>query len=258
MPGTHVRASLRVRPMNYTAALSDFFKTPRWPTNLLLGGVCFLIPVVGVIVLSGWHVTALWTRKYQGTQNIPDFDFAFFTKYLERAIYPFLVGLVASFMMIPIAWVFMALIAVGMMFTLNLAPANEDLRAAMFVVGFLVSFTLYGLLFVAITVLPLPLVIRATIMQDFGQSFDFSFYKRFVALTWKETLLASLFMFAVGAALAAVGMLACFIGVYFTMPLALFASQHLHKQLYDLYLVRGGDPLVPSRKLVDPPPLPLA
>jgi hypothetical protein len=243
--------------MNYTAALSDFFKSPKWPTNLLLNGVCFLIPVVGVIVLSGWHVTVLWARQDERTHDIPDFDFAHFTKYLERAIYPFLVSLVASLVMIPIVWGFMAIIGIGMMVTLKQAPSNEDLAAAMIVVAFLASFCLFGLLFVLITVLPLPLVIRATIVQDFRRSFDFSFYKSFVVLTWKETLLASMFMFAVGAALAIGGMLACFVGVYFTMPLALFASQHLHKQLYELYLARGGQPVLPSVTLVDPPPLPL-
>ena len=66
-------------------------------------------------------------------------------------------------------------------------------------------------------------------------------------------------MLAAGLVLMIVGMLACYVGMFFTMPLAIFAWHHLQKQLYDLYLSRGGPPLMLSPKLADDPPaLPLA
>ena len=46
--------------MNYTAAISDFYKTPHWPRNLLFGAICVLLPIVGPIVLTGdlYHYAA--------------------------------------------------------------------------------------------------------------------------------------------------------------------------------------------------------
>ena len=37
--------------MNYSASVTDFFKSPKWGMNLLLGAVSILIP----IVIYTWH-----------------------------------------------------------------------------------------------------------------------------------------------------------------------------------------------------------
>src|SRR5438477_496577 len=91
--------------MNYSAAISDFFKSPKWTMNLLLGGACALIPFVGQIVVLGWTVTGFWGRDDENYEAFPDFDFSHFGKYLERGLWPFLVTFVASLVMIPLVWV---------------------------------------------------------------------------------------------------------------------------------------------------------
>ena len=48
--------------MNYTAAISDFFKTPHWPRNMLFGAICVFLPFVGQIVVTGWMVIGFWGR----------------------------------------------------------------------------------------------------------------------------------------------------------------------------------------------------
>src|SRR5450432_1910735 len=97
--------------MDYSASVSDFFKSPKWMMNLLLGGVCVLIPIVGQIVVLGWLITGFWARQDQNFETFPDFDFSHFGKYLERGLWPFLVAFVASMafsvVMVPLAWVLM-------------------------------------------------------------------------------------------------------------------------------------------------------
>jgi hypothetical protein len=68
---------------------------------------------------------------------------------------------------------------------------------------------------------------------------------------WKEILLAALFQTVASLALAAVGLLALCIGVYFATVIIYFCWMHLHKQLYTLYLSRGGEPIPVSPKLRD-------
>ena len=97
-----------------------------------------------------------------------------------------------------------------------------------------------------------PLKIRACLAQDFAKSFDLGFVKRFVALTWKEIVLSSLFVLVASVVLTLLGMLVFCVGMYFAMVLIYFSWTHLNKQLYQLYLSRGGEPVPLSPKLVEP------
>jgi hypothetical protein len=81
--------------------------------------------------------------------------------------------------------------------------------------------------------------------------------KRFLALTWKEAGLAALFTLFASIALTCLGALAFCIGMYFAGVISYFSWVHLQKQLYVLYIQRGGEPLLVSPKLFNvPPPLP--
>jgi hypothetical protein len=88
-------------------------------------------------------------------------------------------------------------------------------------------------------------------MQDFVPAFNLSFVKRFIALTWKEMILASLFQVAIGIAFGVVGAAMLCVGIYFAMVPVYFSWVHLHKQLYRLFLSRGGEPIPASPKLRD-------
>ena len=97
--------------MKYTDSVFDFFKSPKWMMNLLLGGVCVLIPVVGPMVVLGWLITGFWARQDESFETFPDFDFSHFGKYLERGLWPFLVTFVAgvgvSIVLVPLFWILM-------------------------------------------------------------------------------------------------------------------------------------------------------
>jgi Protein of unknown function (DUF4013) len=235
--------------MNYTASVSDYFKSPKWMMNTLLAGVCVFIPLVGPMVIKGWLLTGFWGRDDERPETFPDFDFNNFGKYLERGLWPFLVSLVSSLVFtVP---------AFGIIFPLSMFMGvlmpNDHSSAGGCAAGLIVVLmtAFYLVLVVGLMVVLTPLILRASMMQDFVPAFNFAFVKRFIALTWKEMILASVFQFAIGIAFGAVGAILLCIGLYFAMVPVYFAWVHLHKQLYRLYLSRGGDPIPVSPKLRD-------
>lgn len=239
--------------MNYQASISDFFKSPKWGMNCLLGAVSLLIPIVGPLVLSGWHVTVLWARRNdENLANAPPFDFDCFVKYLERGLWPFLVSMVSSLVLVPVMMVFM----IG---PILLSGAMEAGRRGHgeFPVAMAVCMAIYVVAICGFNLLMVPLNLRATITQDFARAFDFGFVRKFLSLVWVDLLMSLLFMMLLGVCLVIIAVITCYIGMFFVMPVFLFSWHHLQKQLYQLYLARGGEPVPLSPKLQDgPPPLP--
>jgi hypothetical protein len=119
---------------------------------------------------------------------------------------------------------------------------------ALFVVVLMIF---YAVLFVGARVVLTPLTVRASMMQDFGPAFNFGFVKRFMALAWKEIILASLFLMVTSWVLCAAGAIILCIGAYFAAVPIHFCWIHLEKQLYQQYLSRGGEPIPVSPKLRD-------
>jgi hypothetical protein len=239
--------------MNYAASVSDYFKHPKWGMNCLLGGVCILIPIIGQLVLSGWLITGFWARGNDDNPvTFPRFDFQYFGKYLERGLWPFLVSLVASLVLVPVIMVLM----IGPMFLSGAFAHHTAERApdAFPVLLMVTMFVIYPVILLAFNFLLVPLMLRATITQDFKAAFDFAFLKSFVSLVWQEMLVSFLFLFGVGIVMMIVTVITCYIGLFFAAPVVSFAWYHLLKQLYQLYLARGGQAVPLSPKLNDLPP----
>ena len=241
--------------MNYNASISDFFKSPKWGSNLMLGAVTILIPLVGPIVLSGWHVSAFWARgNREDPAGIPPYDFQYFGKYLERGLWPFLVAMVASLVLVPV----MMCLILPLGFFMGVMDSRQGHGpSGLFIAVLIGIFCLQILLSLAYQILVTPLMVRATITQDFKSAFNLRFLKSFLSLTWKELLASMLFMFGVGLCLMILAVVTCYIGAIAAAPVAFFSWHHLQKQLYQLYLARGGEAVPLSPKLHDgPPPLP--
>jgi hypothetical protein len=222
--------------------------------NLLLAGVCALIPFVGQIVLKGWLITGFWGRTEERPETFPDFDFSNFGEYLERGIWPFLVTLATSFGLAIVCVFFM--LPMGMLTSLVSSGSRDSGCIALFLTLLMMVF--YFIMMTAAFCVMTPLVLRACITQDFAQAFNFAFVKRFLELTWKELLISSAFYVVVAVVLAGLGFVALCIGMYFATVLIYFCWMHLQKQLYQLYLSRGGEPVPPSPKMhnVLPPAAP--
>jgi hypothetical protein len=236
--------------MNYTASVSDFFKSPKWMMNLLLGGVCVLIPIVGPIVVLGWLITGFWARQDQSFETFPAFDFSHFGKYLERGLWPFLVSLVVGLLMVPVMWMVM----IPAMFVGGISAGHNRDAGCLGAFAFILMMLFIFLAVFGMMLLMTPLKLRASLMQDFGKAFDLGFVKRFVTLTWKEIVLSTLFVMVISILFACLGLIVFCVGVYFATVLTYFSLMHLHKQLYLLYLSRGGEPVPLSPKLNDAPP----
>ena len=239
--------------MNYTDSISDFFKSPKWMMNLLLGGVCVLIPIIGPMVIVGWLITGFWARQDENFETFPEFDFSHFGKYLERGLWPFLVAFVVSIgfsiVLVPLAWILMIpAMLVGV------SAGNEPNAGTCFgAIAMILMMLVFAALIFALMLMLVPLKIRASLTQDFAKSFDFGFVKRFLALTWKEAVLSSLFVMITGPILICFGAIVFCVGMYFATVLVYFSWTHLHKQLYQLYLSRGGEPIPLSPKLIEAP-----
>jgi hypothetical protein len=241
--------------MNYNDSITDFFKSPHWKMNCLLGAVSIFIPIVGPIVLAGWHVSILWGRgDEEEPANYPAFDFQYFGKYLERGLWPFLVSLVVSVAMVPLMMI--CLMAPLLFFGIS-AQASEGQSQGFPIIMFGFMFMSYLVIMFGFNLLLVPMMLRATITQDFGSAFNPGFAKSFLSRTWKELLVSVLFMFGLSLCLMVLAVITCYIGAIFAAPVVIFSWHHLQKQLYQLYLARGGEPVPLSPTLQNlPPPLP--
>ncbi|MGI8601397.1 MAG: DUF4013 domain-containing protein [Verrucomicrobiales bacterium] len=247
--------------LRFVDSITDFFRSPKWLINLLLGGVCFLIPLVGPLVLMGWHVTIFYgrSRRESGETEYwrlpptewPKFDFAQFVTCLQRGLWPFLVALVLGFVLLPV----MMLCLLPIILTVAMAKDGDPSDAAMIAAVVLSAGS--GLLMVMLfNLLLAPFLLRAYGLQDFKAAFSFQWVRDYLGRMWKEQLLVALFSVAAGLALCLAGYLMLCVGVYFTMGIAMFSAAHLQRQLLDLYLQRGGEPLAPAPSLLDQPPPP--
>jgi hypothetical protein len=149
------------------------------------------------------------------------------------------------------------IVPMAMVMTLIIPTDNGQAGGCAAALLFVIMAIFYIVLVAALMLVLTPLTLRASITQDFAQSFNFPFVKRFIALTWKEIILSSLFLIAASVILCGAGLLVFCIGMYFATVPVYFCWIHLHKQLYALYLSRGGEAIPLSPNLRDyPPPTP--
>lgn len=226
--------------MNYGAAVSDFFRSPKWFMNLLLGGLCLLIPLLGMMVVLGWLIAGFWTREEEDFESFPPFEFSQFERYLTLGLWPTLVILAVAFVTVPVMW---AVMMVPALLGVLIGGNDPELTGRLMMIVMPLVMVTFLLLMLIQLVAMVPLVIRATLMQDFVKAFDFRFARDFFRLVWKETVLSLLFLTVTGMLLLFLGALAFCVGMYLTPVVSYFAGMHLEKQLYLLYLSRGGEPV---------------
>jgi len=225
----------------YFAALSYFFEHPDWAMTLLLGSLCFFIPVINTMILFGYRYEIVEMKVRFPDQLYPKFDISRFSQYLVRGLMPFLIDFLIQFVInIPIQ------LSIWMMIGLVATAGNSQSQLMVVVAGVgvpLIILVDIVLLTILQTVL-VPVTFRAGLIHDFSQTFKFPWIKDFLLKVGLQTLLFNLFLFAVGSVLVIPGYLACCIGI---VPVMFFllgpALAHYHAQLYRLYLARGGEPI---------------
>jgi hypothetical protein len=220
--------------VHYIEAIKALFNHPKAGMQLLLMSVCMLIPAIGPIVLLGFHTEVFVLQHKTGEKSYPEFDFNRFTDYLGRGIWPVLVGLVVGLIAVPPSLVVFA--------PLLLIP-HLELRGPQVAGPIAASAILYLLLLLVLTFFSVAMTIHSALSQSFSRAFSLAFIKEFVRRVWIEILLMHLFLTVVSIPAMLVGYLLCFVGIYPVIAILIFASWQLYRQLYELYLQRGGQPV---------------
>lgn len=234
---------LAARPdgIQYLECYRYVFQSPDWLLNVLFVLICQFIPVIGPIVVLGYQFQIVEELTRNPAANYPRFSFDLFVEYLKRGVWPFLVSLVVSMVVVvPVCLVLYALLAL-----VFLAAAAVEGEGGVVVVVLGLAFV--GLAVVLVSagtwIVLMPMILRAGLAQDFAEAFRLDFLRSFVAKVWKELLLGGLFLVASGWVVAGIGALVFCVGVYFAAAVITLAQAHLFYQLYQLFLTRGGKPI---------------
>jgi hypothetical protein len=241
-------------------AYNYIFENPNWFTSVLLMGVIWLaaiIPGVGIILqlfFIGYQFEVIdWLLKTQGRQY-PTFEFGRFGEYLNRGLWPFLVNLVTTFVLVPVIYIGMIISVLAIAGIASLA--GDDLGPIIgMVLGSIGLVAFLAVIFVVMFYM-VAMLLRSGLAQDFGSAFHFVWIQDFVRRMWSDMLLAGLFMVATALVLELLGLLAFCIGILFVLPLIMLAGAHLLYQLYAIYLSRGGMPVSAKAMHVQPMPPP--
>jgi hypothetical protein len=211
----------------YMRVYNYVFENANWATNLILGSLCALIPVVGVLTLIGYSLEVVEALHKKGDRQYPDFDFNRFGDYLGRGVWPFLLALIV---VVPLCVI---VLIINLMMALIFPPGLVVFFLFLMVMG-LVVFSLF---------VRTPAVIRVGLSQRLDLVATFRFVVDFLQRMWVDLLVFELFLMASGMAVMIGGLLMCGIGVLPAVVLLQLASAHAFYQLYEVYLQRGGQPI---------------
>jgi hypothetical protein len=228
--------------MQYLRSLQFIVERQNWMVNVLLGGVCMLVPILGPIVFIGYlYVVIDALRRDPEHKDYPDFDFNRLTDYLSRGIWPFLMQLVLSLVIgVPLGLILGVLMGVGT------ALAAGSKSTAMLVVFQLAMFVVILAVSILSAFVTFPAELQAGLAREFNFARMVAFVKDFNQRVFKEMLVSILFIVAIAVVAELVGLAIFCVGIYFTLAAVVMAQYHLKFQLYQLYLERGGTPVVPA------------
>ncbi len=221
--------------MKYMDAVKFPMSNPKWLVNLLLTGLCMLIPVVGPIVVLGYGVEVkIFVIQNGYAASYPLFDFARFSQYLVKGIWPFLVALVLNLVLMP------CMMCVYLPAILGPHMTNDPSLGILLSCGSAVLLVPLSLL---LAIVAMPIMLRASLMQDFAGAFNFAAVKDFVSRTFMTLVVTQLFIMLFGLILTPIGLCLCFVGIYPAMTYLMLVNWHLWTQIYEQYLSRGGQPI---------------
>jgi len=226
--------------MNYMRGFKYIRDREKWVTNVLLGTVCLLIPVIGQIVFTGYMFEVVESLlKDPERKKYPDFDFNRFTEFLSRGVWPwlaqFLFGLIIS---IPLT-----ILGMVVLFA-SIAVAHGKPW------GIIV-----GELFMFLVIVPLSMLLSVVIWGpefhagmtkqfQFGPMIEFG--KSFFSKLKREMIITGLVLVGFIFVAMILMIVTCYIAAFFIGPVFMYAKYHWLLQMYELYLQRGGKPITPS------------
>jgi hypothetical protein len=173
------------------------FRDPRWVEKVLIQGLILIIPIVGLIALAGWMLMT-YDNLRAGRQELAPAGF-----HLSRGIGLFGAWLIYSFVLSLPGDVLSGL---GSGMNANHPLTGAPVSALGSLLGFAAQLLLYFLL---------PSIIVMTYHRGFSGGMDVDGVWRLATSNLNNSVMAGLIMFVAGI-LAAVGIIACCVGVFFT------------------------------------------
>jgi len=230
--------------MRYMDGFKAFFKHEKWGMQLLLHSICMLIPILGFIVLFGHYLEVMIFQRDNGEETYPEFDFNRFSEYLSKGIWPFLAMLLLSLITIPLMLlVFAPLIAIPAM----------NMHGPEMAIPITATILLYIAFVVLLMLIQIPMLLQSGFTQTVGAAFSWTFIKGFLGRVMGAILLMHLFLIGISIPLILAGYITCGLGLYPAMAVLMFTQWQLYRQVYDLYLERGGPAIELNEKLMPPP-----
>jgi len=219
--------------------------------------LCFLIPIVGPIVLLGYGIGVERALIENIAVDAPQFTFDKFGRYLSRGVQVFLANMVLTLILVPVMWILLALIIVP---AILLAPNHPAVTIVCIVAGSLLA----AVVAIVFGIAMVPLSLKAGLEDRFAAGFEFRFAWDFLRRVGWLALgnLLLLYLLVLPCLL-----LACIpiVGPYALGVVMTFVGIHLRIQFYLEYLNRGGtaiqikyEPPEPGFPVMPwaPPPMP--
>lgn len=215
-------------------------ENPKWAINILILAACQTVPVAGQIATLGYQFeVAEALLRPNRPEGYPDFDFNKLLEYLLRGLWPFLAGLIVSLLLL-IPLTILTVISIFAFMAIGL----EQMDSAVGQTALSVMVCLFVGTISAGNIVMTAIMLRAGYCQELMPSFDMRFTIRFIRLTWREIIVAIMFLTIVFAPLMLLGLVLFVIGFNIVCGLMVPVQAHLlDYQLYSIYLARGGEPI---------------
>ena len=217
--------------MDIGRSFKFMFEDEGWITKILIGGILGLIPIVN-FVIYGYQLEVIKNVSQDQDLPLPDWD-DFGGKFIKG-----LMVVIASFIYsLPLILVGIVYFVVMMIVGGGAASTgSEDMSGAaggvfaicsiaFYCVAFLYSVIVYGFIFI-------PGVMRYAEEEEFGAFFKFGENLRVATSNLGSYIVMLLVIMLAGIVAEVVGVIACGIGILFTIFWAILVSGHLFGQFW--------------------------
>jgi uncharacterized protein DUF4013 len=188
------------------------FHDPEWVGKVLLMGLILIIPIIGPINGIGWMLASL-DRLRAGEERLPPANFDHIGRglrlFVVYLVYYLAVAVVASVIYVP------AVLILASQGHGNANPALVTLGVGLLLVSY--SFLTLASLAVGFAT---PSIVLAFDQGGIGSGLNVKSVVRFATRSLINTLIAGLMLIAAGI-VGGLGVIVCFVGVYFTQAYAL-------------------------------------
>ena len=238
-----------VTQLDIGRSMTWMFKSPNWMSNLFWMVLCSLLGtvVIGTLVAYGYQVDIVQRRSRGRDDVVPDFDPNRFVDYLTRGAWPFLVYMILGGI-ISIAMVVL-IVLTTLICTLPFQGEGEPPPLA--IAAMVGGIGVWTVFFMAALMVVMPLCLRAGLMNSFTEGFKIAWGVDFFRRMWPTLILTLIITIALALLAEVVGILLCFVGLFFTMSWLQFVLADLATQLYDIFLSKGGEPVPFPDDIVD-------